>query len=328
MDAEAHQKAHQWLHCMLENDSIPHALIFSGIKGVGKQTMARAFAMTLNCYVPHNGPCGKCRPCRKILSGNHPDYHHIIPQGPLIKIERIRELINILSMKPYEATIRVIIIAEAQTMNPEAGNALLKLLEEPPDKTIFILTVMEESDLLSTIISRCQSIRFSPVPANLMTSMLVSKYQINPDKAALIASLAQGSYLKAFQLAESSEWLTRRNWLLAMLPGLGILQDSNLRMETLSLISAEQLAGLSKEILGEVLEILKTWLRDLVMVKDHPEHVINLDLIPRLKKITGQITISTLITKINAVHTAQKQLISNSNVRLTMEFMVIKLLSL
>jgi len=132
------------LTAFLRKGAIPHALLFSGLKGVGKQAAALDFAKACNCTGQHTGraveassdhsrrdrlsngpspevgPCGRCKSCRKIESGHHPDVVRIVPDGAYIKIAQIRDLRHTLSMKPYEAKWRVVIISDAQTMNPAA----------------------------------------------------------------------------------------------------------------------------------------------------------------------------------------------------------------
>ena len=149
---------------LLFHGTIPHALLFTGIEGVGKKTAAVALAMACNCRRPVAvEPCGECAACRKIAAGAHPDILRVSPAGAMIKIDQIRELCQVLTMKPYEARVRVVIIADAHTLNPAAGNALLKMLEEPPARTVLILTAPQTGDLLPTIVSRCQHIRFKPI---------------------------------------------------------------------------------------------------------------------------------------------------------------------
>ena len=175
------------LTTLLQAGAVPHALLFTGIEGIGKQNAAVVFAMACNCAGGHansepeseinasvNGddstkrppitnPCGICKPCRKIESGSHPDFIRIKPAGAFIKIEQIRALCQTLAMKPYEAGMRVVVISDAQEMNSAAGNALLKVLEEPPAGTILILVANHTSGLLPTIVSRCRHIRFNPI---------------------------------------------------------------------------------------------------------------------------------------------------------------------
>ena len=154
------------LRALLEQSSVAHALLFTGIDGVGKQKTARMFAMAVNCELYRGDttsqisvdsvPCGQCVSCRKITSGNHPDVLHIQPQGNLIRIDQIRALGRTLAMKPYEARYRVVMISDGHRMNPESANALLKMLEEPPEQTLLVLTASETADLLPTVVSRCQ----------------------------------------------------------------------------------------------------------------------------------------------------------------------------
>ncbi len=191
-------KAYKQLSTILQKGNIPHALLFSGIEGVGKQTAAMMFAMVCNCQqLPvdsdQSGPGNwlmaadncTCKSCKKIESGNHPDIHMVEPSGSFIRIDQIRSLCHALAMKPYEARMRVVIISNAQAMNPEASNALLKALEEPPDRTILIITAIQLSDILPTIVSRCQHIRFSPIPQKKLEAFLIEKQGVGPDDATI-----------------------------------------------------------------------------------------------------------------------------------------------
>ena len=117
----------------------------SGHVPEGTNRLAKNGRTTLD-HLKTTDPCGCCKSCRKIQTGNHPDIIQVKPFGPLIRIGQIRDLCRILAMKPYEARYRVVIISHAQAMNPAAGNALLKVLEEPPDRTILILTAMQATD--------------------------------------------------------------------------------------------------------------------------------------------------------------------------------------
>ncbi|MFC1816354.1 DNA polymerase III subunit delta', partial [Thermodesulfobacteriota bacterium] len=276
------------LATLLRSGIIPHALLFSGIEGVGKRAAAMTFAMACNCFnrsteppqragkhslsvgnqIAEVNPCGHCTSCRKILSGNHPDIISIIPSGPFIRIAQIRALCEILSMKPYEAKYRLVIISDAQTMNPESGNALLKVLEEPPDRTIIILTAIQTSDLLPTVLSRCQHIRFNPIPRRDLEARLVEKEGFYPNEAKIMAVLANGSFSKALFLKrplKQTDWTHWRNWLLS---ASGQYQPETLSAKPVSflLAFAEQLT-LNKEILLDALAVLNSWLRDLIIYK-------------------------------------------------------------
>jgi len=306
-----------------------------GIEGVGKRTAAMRFAMACNCSYQQSAPeeqeredylhitdsCD-CRSCRKIRSGNHPDIRQTEPSGAFIRIAQIRELCHTLGMKPYEARTRVVTIANAQTMNPEAGNALLKVLEEPPDRTVLILTTIQESDLLPTIVSRCPQIRFSPIPREDLETLLVEQEKVPQDDAAVIAALADGSYSKAFAM-NRTRWIRRRNWVLRELESL--MGRGKKDFPTAHVLAMAENLSKNKDILPDVLEVMKTWVRDLIICKYAPEKLINMDWADRIQEASHALTITALLSKVRAIQTAQKHLRSNANLKLTLEVLMMQL---
>ncbi len=326
----------------LGRGTIPHAFIFSGIAGVGKKKTAIQFAMACNCssrdihpenvqataFVTRNtdirrvGPCGRCRSCRKISTGNHPDIVHLEPSGNHIRISQIRLLIHTLALKPYEADYRVVLLTDAHLMNPEAGNALLKMLEEPPPRTILILTVLQASDLLPTIVSRCQHIRFNPLSRKDLTGLLVANRKIEPELAEIISIMARGSYTKALDMI-GTDWPERRRWLLTA-SGLDRLHMEKSGSIRHLLAFAEKLLQ-SRESVMDSLEIMKTWLRDLMIYPFSPEKIINQDLAATIQSAAGNAGYDMLSAKIEAIQSAQKQILANANVKLTLETMMLKL---
>jgi DNA polymerase III subunit delta' len=317
------EKPIRLLTTLLQNGTIPHALLFIGIEGVGKQTAAMALAMACNCMAikPKHNPCGSCKSCRKIESDNHPDIILLKPSGPFIRIGQIRDLCGTLAMKPYEARLRVVIISDAQAMNPSAGNALLKVLEEPPDRTILILTALQTSDLLPTIVSRCQHIRFNPVSQKNLESLLIQRHGANPDEAKIIAIMANGSVSKAVSMINSINrvnWINRRIWLINEVESLPV-SSMGTRMAL-----AEKLSK-RKEILAESLEVIKFWFRDLVVCKYHPEKIINRDLNDKIRRASKKMNVISLISKIDDIESAQKNIQANTNLRLTLEVLIMRL---
>ncbi len=329
---------------LLQNRTIPHALLFTGIEGVGKRTAALMFAMACNCtnnrsecYSEHNktiycsngkfsaaSPCGRCRSCKKIQSGNHPDIIRIKPSGHSIKIAQIRALCHTLAMKPYEAGMRVVIISDAHAMNPEAGNALLKVLEEPPDRTILILTAAQTSDLLPTVVSRCQHIRFYPVSRKSLETYLIDKYEFDMDDANIIAVLANGSISKALFMIDpknKTDWKNIRNWLINEVESLSLRSIGSI------LAFADRLSR-NKDTLLDSLGMIKSWMRDLIVCKYCPDKIINNDLRDRIQCASQKTTATSLLEKIRAIETAIKDIRANSNLRLTMEVLVIRLAKL
>ncbi len=333
-------KACKWLTNLLKNQTIPHALLFVGIEGVGKRTFAMHFAMACNCKEHESSdvlksdksfskkeiqttfdPCGNCISCRKILSGNHPDIIYIKPSGLFIRIEQIRSLFHTLVMKPYEARFRMVIISDAQTMNPHASNALLKVLEEPPDGTTLILTAGQIADLPPTIVSRCQQIRFTPISAKALESLLVEEHEIDPAEAIAVSTMAHGSYIRALNMLEGN-WANHKKWLIEEVAALSLRPAS--RSVSFLLAFAEKLSK-DKEYLADALELIKSWIRDLIVYKYYAEKIINRDLADKIRYASQKSTVASLISKIEAVENAQKDIRANTNLRLTMEALAMRL---
>lgn len=334
------------LTTLLRNGSIPHAFLFSGIDGIGKRTVAMTFAMACNCknikpaHKPDSrnlpagednstqkqpsvtNPCGICRSCRKIQSGNHPDIIHIEPSGSIIRIAQIRNLCHILAMKPYEARSRVVIISDAHTMNPESGNALLKVLEEPPAWTILILITLQAFDLLPTIVSRCQHIKFNPIPGKILETYLVEKQGVAPADAVILAAMANGSFSRA-RTMNRTDWMKRRNWLIKAIGFDKPASLSSIPLDSL-LAFAEKLSKNRKELI-ESLEVVKSWIRDLVIYKYSPEKVVNKDLMDEIKNASQQINTKMLLSSIEVIQSAEKDIQANSNLRLTTETLIMRL---
>ena len=313
------------LTTFLQNGTIPHALLFTGIEGVGKESTAVAFAMACNCAGEIPSPirqetsssCGICKPCRKIEAGNHPDIIRVKPSGPFIKIDQIRSLCQTLAMKPYEAKRRVVIMTNAQEMNPAASNALLKMLEEPPVSTILILVATHTSALLPTVVSRCQQLRFKPISSKYLESVLVQKHGLDAGDAMIITTMAGGSLSRALRM-HRTHWINRRNWLIKEMDALSTGSVNRL------LAFGEQLSK-NKDALQDSLEVMKSWLRDLAVGQLNPERVINQDLAQKIQQTSQSMSIAALLDKIDMIQATQNTIRTGTNLRLALETMVLKL---
>ncbi|MGD8960972.1 MAG: DNA polymerase III subunit delta' [Desulfobacterales bacterium] len=322
------------LTALLKNRTLPHALLFTGTAGVGKQAAALALAMACNCrgeasgFIAEDGfeqdatrpaltSCGVCKACRKISANNHPDIIQVQPRGPFIKIEQIRVLLQTLSMKPYEAKTRVVIISEAQCMNAAAGNALLKILEEPPDRSMLVLIANHKSDLLPTIASRCQPVQFNRIPGNHIASWIVREHGLNSQAAEIIATMADGSLSRA-QMMIDENWLQGRKWLIAEMQRLSLHPMARL------FALAEKLAR-EKELLDGRFEIIKSWFRDLIINQYDGRKIINQDVSDQIKQASDRSEAWVHMSKLDAVRKIQSRLKANTNLRLIMEKLLIQL---
>ncbi|MBU1181896.1 MAG: DNA polymerase III subunit delta' [Pseudomonadota bacterium] len=323
------------LTAFLRKGTIPHALLFTGIEGVGKQTAAKIFAMACNCLgegpeqppvnsgktgLPDNHrisePCDICRSCRKILSNSHPDVIQIRPSGYSIRISQIRDLCEILSLKPYEAKVRVVIISDAQAMNVAAGNALLKILEEPPDRTILILTAAEKTDLISTVSSRCQNIKFNPVSRKKIAQILSERKGVDPVDADIFAGMSNGSLSGAFNI--SGKLLKKRDWLISELESLSINDTGR------CLAFAERLSK-DKDDFLDSLEAIDIWYRDMAVFRHSPGKIIFIDLSDKMRTSYKKHSEQSLISKFEEIRMARQAIRANGNLRLTAETLVLKL---
>ena len=185
----------------LEAGRLPHAMLFQGPVGVGKATCAGILASALNCR--EEGPadaCGRCVSCRKVARGLHPDISWVQPEKRIIRVEQARDIVESVGYRPYEGNRRVVVIDDAHTMNANAQNALLKTLEEPPPSSVMVLVTPAPRSLLPTVRSRCQLLRFRPLPMPELRRQLEGVFGMPADEARLRAGLAPGSLGRAIDL--------------------------------------------------------------------------------------------------------------------------------
>ena len=206
-------------------DRLHHAYLLVGPDGVGKKMAGLALAAAVNCERPADGDaCGECGPCGKIARGNFPDLVLVPPPDPdadadapksardrkrqIIKIDNVRDLQAQARFAPIAGRRRVIVIDNADTMNEQAANALLKILEEPRPHTMFALVTASPMALLPTIHSRCQAIHFAPLSDDEVCRVAVEKGGMNEEDARLVAAFAAGSAGRA--LTADLEFFARR----------------------------------------------------------------------------------------------------------------------
>jgi DNA polymerase-3 subunit delta' len=235
----------------------------------------------------------------------------------MIKIDQIRERCQVLTMKPYEERVRVVIIADAHTLNPAAGNALLKMLEEPPARTVLILTALQTGDLLPTIVSRCQHIRFKPIARHHLAAILTRAYGVDPPEASLTAALAGGSLTRALTM-RGSRWLQRRSWLMAQLAALP-------GQSTAALLALAEKLSQARDDLPDALDLIASWIRDLAVARHAPESLIHQDLREVMVEISHIMSLEALTSAMRALQDARQRIQANANPRLTLEALFVKM---
>lgn len=253
-------------------------------------------------------------------SETHPDFHILEPDGLFIRIAQVRELLRIFSLKPHGSGYRVAIFRNAHAMNPEAANALLKMLEEPPARSLLILTASRISDLLPTIVSRCHPIRFRPLSRETAADLLRNIAGLEKSEAEALAILCHGSISRALALHKAG-WIRRRMWLIDTIESLGEL-PVNARLAL-----AESLAK-DREQMAVAIDVATDWFRDLAVVSVSPGAVQNKDLIDRASRSASRLGFERIEAALRILLKAARAITGSANIRLTAEVMMMRLASL
>lgn len=203
----------------VEHNLLGHAYLFIG-KDHKAEENARELAMAVNCCSPIAGTsCRECLSCQKIKHGNHPDIVEVEPQGTSLKIEQMREVQKAVAYKHFEGRYKVIILWRADLMTEQAGNSLLKILEEPPQKTLFILVAENGDNILPTVVSRCQVIRFGPGGHDLATELDI----LDDDRQQIMELVEAVSSIDDLQLLSVADsWQKTREESKKLLEGLAL----------------------------------------------------------------------------------------------------------
>lgn len=334
-DIRGQEQAVHILRNALLKGTIAHAYLFYGRQGVGKRTTAVSLAKALLCGKTQADFCGSCSTCRRIEEGNHPDVYCRAPSaaGPggervadpeagMILVDHIRELQQWLSVRSFEGGYKVAIIDGAERMNPQAANALLRTLEEPPSETVIVLVSPTTAHLLPTIVSRCRKIYFPPLPRRTLEEILGSRGGLSPEQVSLLAALADGSLGGVLALDE--EWVIagRRYWIERLLET-GTRKDVGKEAACLSL--AEEISR--SPSMHQILEAYCLWYRDVLVARETGEvaGLLNQDMKDMIINASRTTNTRECIENIELIRAAKKRIDARVNQRLALEDLFLRL---
>lgn len=341
-----HDRAVQMLKHTLERDLLTHAYLFTGPTGVGKRTLALSFAMTLNCQAdPPPGspwpiaPCGLCSSCGRTRRGEHPDVIEVNLETQAaalaeeggkskaapkeLRIDTIREMQHTVGLSPYSGRWKVYILGDADRLNEEAANCLLKTLEEPPSQTILVLVAPDDASVLPTISSRCAHVALRPLSRNSVASSLESQWSAEPEQAQKLAALSGGRLGWAVTMARDVSAMTQRGKALedmALISGGTLLE----RIEVASRY-AKRFTDARPEVYA-AFDTWEGWWRDvLVVTASNPELVMNIDQLTTLNAVARRVPTAGAHDAIRLIQQTRAQLLENVNPRLALEALTIGL---
>ncbi len=302
----------------MANGRVRHAYLISGTPAIGKSALAHAFIMALNCTHEDEAarPCGKCRSCGLIQSGNHSDliYSQTDSKTGALKIDAIRQVMRLVALKPYEARYRTAVFHDFNRALPRAQDALLKTLEEPPPQAVLIVIAESTRGIMPTITSRCQMISLRPVPVDIVRDALMER-GADEERAMLLARLSGGRMGWALDALADEAMLEMRDETLNLL-------EKCLKTNRAGRFEIAGDLGKDKQSLRPLLELWQAYWRDVfLLAQDSPVKPINIDRRVAIEHLAYQIEPEEALVALNATRTLLDHLHKNVNTRLALEVM-------
>ena len=313
-DIVGQEQLKEHLQNAIAMNKVSHAYIINGERNAGKEFIARVFAMALQCEKKEAEPCGECHSCKQALSNNQPDIIYISHEKPnTIGVEDIRAQINNdIVIKPYSSPRKIYIVNEGEKMTPQAQNALLKTLEEPPEYAVNV------EALLPTVLSRCVVLNMKPVSDALVKKYLMEQLGVPDYKANICVAFARGNIGKAKLLASSEEFEKVKD------EAISLVKNIN-DMEIHEIVKAIKKISEYKFDVNDYLDILMAWYRDVLFFKATKDvnSLVFKEEIQQIMRVSDRSTYEGIETIVNALQSAKKRLEANVNFDLTMELLLL-----
>jgi len=250
------------LQLALQRNRVPNSLLFCGPVGVGKKSLAIVLAKAINCQRRQDDACDDCPACRAVSEGRFPDVQEIKPEGQFIKVEHVREMRQLAYLRPMLGKKRIFVISEAEKLSDESANTLLKILEEPPFFSQFILITSNPHRILATIKSRCQTLNFVPVGKEEIVRELEKK-GYPEDRARIISLYVRGNLEEALAL-DWAEIQSKRREVWKVFLSFLVSEEPALFLRSYGFVQR----NLIRDDLEMTLEIMASFCRDLIVIKE------------------------------------------------------------
>ena len=315
-----HEQIIEHLQNAITMDKVSHAYIFNGQDKSGKMMLAEAFAMALQCEHEGNEPCEECHSCKQAISHNQPDIIYVRHEKPnTISVDDIRsQLNNDIGIKPYSSKYKIYIVDEAEKMNVQAQNALLKTIEEPPAYAVILLLTTNADTFLPTILSRCVTLNIKAVQDEKIKKYLMNKYQIPDYQANVCVAFAQGNVGKAIQLASSEDFNEMKASAMQLIKR---LED----IELYEMMAAVKQIGEYKLEINDYFDLMMIWYRDVLYFKATGDvnGLIFKDEVYDIKRQAEKSSYEGIEIIIEALQKAQARLNANVNFDLVIELLLL-----
>ena len=318
-DILGQEQMKQHMQAAISSGRVSHAYIVSGPKSSGKMLMASVFAQTLLCEAKGKEPCGECKSCIQAESRNNPDIIYVSHEKPNVYgVDEIRQqVVNDVQIKPYSGKYKIYIIDEADKMNVQAQNAILKTIEEPPAYVIIMLLTANPGSFLQTILSRCLTLEMKPVRNEDIEIFLRNKYGIVDYEARVCAAFSQGNVGKAVNLATSTEFNELKDEVLQLVKRISDIDPYEMS-------EAVKRASIYKITIDDYFDLLTVWYRDVLLYKatSDPNLLIFREDVYSIKNAARECSYHGVEEILAALAKAKTRLAANVNFELVMDLLL------
>ncbi len=358
-DLVGQERVAAFLKRAVSDGTVSHAYLFVGPPGTGKKSTARALACALMC---DDGGCGACRECRQVRAGSHPDVRYFEPEGSEYVVRQVREeMVHWANQSPVQGKAQVFVLGSADALNDSAANAFLKTLEEPPEHMYFVLTANVFAEVIPTIVSRCQVVRFDPVTPSAAVGLLAERTGVGREDAMAALAASAGVVPRALEFLRSPARREVRERLLGVLRDLPVMDGQDVLVAARELLvqaktpledvkerhdaelrerieflgktagsmaqvkerQKRELSAREREAVGEVLSVTETWLRDaLASSEGAVGSVANSDVADDVAEAGSCAGAAACMQALAAVATARKRISYNVSPQLAVEAML------